>query len=130
MRDPITVPEHDLTNHATKRSREGHAGSRTSEALTTPSLEGVKALRDPLTSDASLSQKPWWTEADRAEFDVLIDALVGAVLDHRQRCTICAAGGPWCAALRDGLCIVIEWRNTRIRRSKAAWLAFLEEDQT
>lgn len=82
---------------------------------------------NPLTGRAQLSRKAWWTAADQAELDVLVDAFVGAVFDYR-RCSVCAAGGPWCDAVRDCFHIVIDWRNTRARRSEAAWLGVLHDE--
>jgi hypothetical protein len=70
----------------------------------------------------SLATAPYWTAADRAELDVLIDALLGAVAIHRERCRVCSAGGPWCAPLRDCFESVLAWRRTRELRSLAAWL--------
>jgi hypothetical protein len=64
----------------------------------------------------------WWTPADSAELDVLVDALLDAVYMHREQCKICATGGPWCDALRDCLQIVQEWRRSRDRLSKAEHL--------
>ncbi len=65
---------------------------------------------------------PWWTDADAAELDVLVDELVRTVFDHRPECPVCVAGRTWCAVLRDCFEIVIEWRRSRSLRSRAEWL--------
>ena len=70
----------------------------------------------------SMRQREQLDQADQAELDVLIDALLEAVLDHRSRCAICRSGGPWCEALRDCFEIVVGWRRQRLRRSRAEWL--------
>ena len=64
----------------------------------------------------------YWTEADEAELDVLVFELVRAVHAHREGCSICREGGPWCAPLVGALDAVVEWRRGRILRSKAQWL--------
>ena len=122
QRDPITLPTRDLTNDVTMRSRKGHAGSRLRTPPTSLPFREGRGKRDPLTLKPLLSKKRWWTDADQAELDVLVDAFVGAVLDHRCRCSVCSTGGPWCDALCDCLAIVVEFRNTRARRSEAEWL--------
>jgi hypothetical protein len=63
-----------------------------------------------------------WSPADQAELDVLLDAFVGAVLVHRDRCAVCSAGGPWCEPLRDRFEGILDWRRTRALRSRAVWL--------
>jgi hypothetical protein len=69
-----------------------------------------------------VTRPPGWTDADAAEQDVLVDALITAVLDHRQRCSVCSKGGPWCTALREGFEIVQDWNRSRRLRSLAAYL--------
>jgi hypothetical protein len=64
---------------------------------------------------------PWWTQADQAELEVLIDALLDAVSLHREKCKACGPDGPWCEALRDCLKIVVNWRNGRYLLSHAEW---------
>jgi hypothetical protein len=34
----------------------------------------------------------WWTEADDAELDVLLDAFIGIYYRHRDRCDECGVG--------------------------------------
>jgi hypothetical protein len=65
---------------------------------------------------------PWWTEADQAELDVLVNELVRAGFAHRAGCSICSARAGWCEAMRDALEGLVEWRRGRELRSKAAWL--------
>jgi hypothetical protein len=71
---------------------------------------------------------PWWTEADQAELDVLIKALVDVAFVHRERCAVCIQEGsalciPLCAAIET----VLDWRWYRSLRSKAEWLRCCEE---
>jgi hypothetical protein len=65
---------------------------------------------------------PFWTAADNAELDVLVDVFVRGALDHRERCRVCASGGPWCLELREAFQIVVDWQRTRRRQSLAVWL--------
>jgi hypothetical protein len=69
-----------------------------------------------------LRSQPYWSEADQSELDVLVFELVKAVHAHREGCSICRTGGPWCVPLVDGLEAVLDWREGRVLRSKAAWL--------
>jgi hypothetical protein len=64
----------------------------------------------------------YWTEADQAELDVLIDAFVKCVMDHTDGCAICSAGVPWCSALEECFQGILDWRRSRALRSKAVWL--------
>ena len=61
-----------------------------------------------------------WTQADAAEFDLLLFEFVDAVLVHRERCSICSQGGPWCAPLRECFDGILHWRRFRELRSIAA----------
>jgi hypothetical protein len=36
-----------------------------------------------------LAPRPWWTEADAAELDLLTGEFVRAAAAHRERCDIC-----------------------------------------
>ena len=65
---------------------------------------------------------PWWSDADQAEYDLLIAEFVGSAFAHRERCSTCRAGGPWCAALTEAFDALEEWRAGRELRSKAAHL--------
>jgi hypothetical protein len=65
---------------------------------------------------------PWWTEADQAEFDLLVREFVGSAFVHRELCSTCRGRGPWCAPLADAFAAVEEWREDREFRSKAQWL--------
>jgi hypothetical protein len=69
-----------------------------------------------------VSAPAWWSAADQAELDVLILELVDGVADHRERCRVCSAGGPWCAGLREAFDVVLEWRRRRRLYSLATWL--------
>jgi hypothetical protein len=67
---------------------------------------------------------PWWTEADDAELDLLVDELIRLEYAHRERCPVCSVGivrancPKSCAAIE----VVLGWRERRILRSKASWL--------
>jgi hypothetical protein len=71
---------------------------------------------------SDLSRQIWWTEADESELDLLVHELVKAVHAHREACSTCKVGSPWCAPLGDALQAVVDWRRGRVLRSKAAWL--------
>jgi hypothetical protein len=70
----------------------------------------------------NLREQPWWTAADAAELDVLVHELVAAVEQHRETgCRTCAAGYPPCPGVQAAITVAIEWRETRILRSRARW---------
>jgi hypothetical protein len=72
---------------------------------------------------SDLREQPWWTPADRAELDVLVYELVDEVHEHRQAgCTACWWGYPSCPFVRAAVERVLEWRDERMLRSRAAWL--------
>ena len=77
-----------------------------------------------------LSATAWWTEADAAELDMLSYELVRAALRHREKCRDCAPGrtGRWCASLTAALETLLDWRESRIRQSKAVWLRERQTD--
>lgn len=74
------------------------------------------------TQTPRLSAAPWWTEADQAELDVLIDAFVRGYYSHQEGCAECRRSGPWCGDMREGWRLIEEWRTSRILLSQAAWL--------
>ena len=71
----------------------------------------------------------WWTEADQAELDLLTLELVRCSFAHREGCRTCQGPERPCAAMRDALAGVEEWRQGRILRSKAAYLRALEDER-
>jgi hypothetical protein len=73
-----------------------------------------------------MSPSPYWTEADDAELDVLLDEFTGIYYRHRERCVHCGSG-PWCEPMRDAFDVVLEWRRGRMLRSKADWLRAREQ---
>lgn len=75
----------------------------------------------------TLAGQPWWTEADQAEFDLLLLEFVKAALRHREGCAICRGGGPWCDPLYEAFEILVDWRDCRILQSKADWLRLRQE---
>lgn len=90
-----------------------------------PALSNHSSLRGLETSE---SPAPWWTPADSAELGVLVNAFVEAVFDHRERCSVCRADGPWCEAIRGCFEIVLSWRRERRLRSEAEWLRRVQND--
>ena len=68
----------------------------------------------------------YWTAADAAELDVLIFEFVRVHALHVPACEECRQRGPWCRRLRDSFDAVLEWREGRVLRSKAAWLRLRE----
>jgi hypothetical protein len=69
-----------------------------------------------------LRAQPWWTVADEAELDLLTRELVRAGFLHREKCSACGGGRPWCPAMVEAFEVLLDWREGRILRSKAAWL--------
>jgi hypothetical protein len=74
-----------------------------------------------------LRTQVWWTAADTAELDLLAYELVKAAWRHREGCSVCSRGGPWCGPLREAVEGVIEWRQGRVLQSLAAWLRERED---
>lgn len=72
----------------------------------------------------SLSDLPYWTEADDAEMDVLVAELV-RIYPHPQTCERCVVQGypcdPFRKALESALEAITGWRDNRILQSKAAY---------
>jgi hypothetical protein len=69
---------------------------------------------------------PWWTIADESELAVLVHALVGAGMTHRN-CSKCRELNRWCDPMRDAADAVFAWLEFRRLRSKAVWLRKREE---
>ena len=67
---------------------------------------------------------PWWTEADQAEQEVLLDELVALWFEHRQRCSSTP-----CPALLTAAGELLEWRRRRLLRSRATSLRALQADR-
>lgn len=70
---------------------------------------------------SSLPQQPWWTDADDAELDVLVDAFLQGLWRHKPACAACDTG-QLCASSVAALEVVLSWRRSRVLRSQAAWL--------
>jgi hypothetical protein len=66
-----------------------------------------------------VSARPFWTEADQAELDVLTHAFVYGFYDHRGRCAVCASGGRWCANVGEAFEVLEGWMRYRELRSRA-----------
>lgn len=75
-----------------------------------------------------LRSQPWWTEADRAELDVVVHLLVDGLAAHEETgCTTCEAGYPPCPKVTRAIEAVVEWRDRRVLTSKAAWLRAIQD---
>jgi hypothetical protein len=61
----------------------------------------------------------FWTDADGAELDVLVFALVNGVFDHRELCALCRANEAPCPHVQKAIAVVVEWRDARALLSKA-----------
>ena len=66
---------------------------------------------------------PYWTKADQAEFEVLVDALIGASIAHRA-CVACqtryrTTGRGWCTPMESAAEAVFDWRRSRALLSRA-----------
>jgi len=60
-----------------------------------------------------------WTAADDAELDVLVHALTGGYVDHRDRCAICLEGRIPCPHVRRAISEVVDWFEARKLLSRA-----------
>lgn len=74
-----------------------------------------------------MSARPaWWTPADQAELDLVIQELVRAGWAHRE-CARCKMLGRWCEPMAEAAEAVLDWKRGRELRSRAAHLRRLEE---
>jgi hypothetical protein len=74
----------------------------------------------------------WWTDADQAELELLVGELMCVVRAHQARCLECSTVGiaqAECPPLRRSFEAVLDWRESRIRQSKAAWLRWRENER-
>jgi hypothetical protein len=62
---------------------------------------------------------PFWTAADAAELDVLVLAFIEGYYEHRFRCAVCAARGPWCEHAAEAFQALLDWRRRRELLSRA-----------
>jgi hypothetical protein len=78
---------------------------------------------------ANLEAQPYWTTADQAELDVLVHELVRVAFVHRETCETCRGerGVYHCDGIGEATAAVIEWRDGRVLRSKAAWLRMRQQ---
>lgn len=63
-----------------------------------------------------------WTEADQAELNVGIWALVCAIDEHKPGCVICEIGFPPCPVVGTMIEALIDWFVLRRMLSKAEYL--------
>jgi hypothetical protein len=64
----------------------------------------------------NLAAQEWWTEADAAELDLLVHELVRVAWTHPDH-----------VPPREAVEAVLEWRDGRVLRSKAAWLRIRQQ---
>jgi hypothetical protein len=64
----------------------------------------------------------FWTDGDDAELRLLCFKFAKVHYLHREHCSHCAQGGPYCTAMGEALETILDWRATCILRNKAAWL--------
>jgi hypothetical protein len=65
---------------------------------------------------------PWITEADLAELDAAIEALVDVAFNHREDgCATCADAPYRCARLTKATEALVRWWELRQLASKAEW---------
>jgi|SoiMethySBSTD1v2_1073268.scaffolds.fasta_scaffold469855_3 hypothetical protein len=78
-------------------------------------------MSDAVRTSARSTAK-WWTPADQAELELLLHELVKTYFEeHRNRCAYCR-GEESCPRLRRAIEAVLDWREARELRSRAAWL--------
>lgn len=59
------------------------------------------------------NRRPFWTEADQAEWELLAWALVDGSFEHREQCATCTAGYPPCPHIAKAIQIVLDWHRGR-----------------
>jgi hypothetical protein len=64
----------------------------------------------------------WWSDADQAELEMLVGEVADAVFAHRGGCRACVAAGGSCEKVTDAIRELVDWREARVRTSRAAWL--------
>jgi hypothetical protein len=78
-----------------------------------------------VTSAAFVSD-PWWTDADQAEFELLVFEFFGLAFVHYAACPTCLAGKtvctPYLEAVHGALNPILEWMRAREARSHAQWV--------
>ena len=63
----------------------------------------------------------WWTDADQAELDVIVNKLVEATLAHRE-CARCRERPAWCPPMEAAFEAVLNWLRARRLLSRAEYL--------
>lgn len=133
---PDVPPHHDASTPENELERLGRFVRVQGRALasgkgrTDVGAQGSDRAADqvPRGGVNDLSVQAWWTEADAAELDVLVHELVRVAMIHRERCSVCRGHGVlYCADMGEAIEAVLEWRDARILRSKAAWLRIRQQ---
>jgi hypothetical protein len=65
---------------------------------------------------------PWWTEADEAELEVVAWELTGALIAHRDHCSICRDLGHLCPVIGEAVDAAGHWKRGRSLLSRAEYL--------
>lgn len=81
-----------------------------------------------------LNQQPWWTPADQAELNLLTLELVHGMTWHFDNCpngytTSHGSRHCDCPSIGQAIDTVLEWRESRVLHSKAAYLRHLQNQQ-
>lgn len=71
---------------------------------------------------ATPQPKPWWTDADQAELDMLLWEFLGAAWRHKLDCSSCVSENRFCGPLSTAWDAIEEWLASRRLKSKAEWL--------
>ena len=86
----------------------------------------------PALSDSGrgwvLSEQPWWTDADKADWDLHFKEFFDSAWLHKEWCLECQGVYSWCVG--PGWCLdllrdferLMEWRQAQILVSKAFYL--------
>jgi hypothetical protein len=62
----------------------------------------------------------FWTEADSAELDVLVNELVTGYFEHRHACRACVPNAMLpCPHVQRAIAVVVDWRDARWLLSRA-----------
>jgi hypothetical protein len=70
---------------------------------------------------AARARPAWWTDADEAERDALVDALVRGLPAHAARCRACSERRH-CPHAQEALDLFMEWQRGRCLLSRATYL--------
>jgi hypothetical protein len=77
-----------------------------------------------------LPSAEWFSAADLAELDVLVDGLIRGVSEHRERCSACAGAGSavFCPAVDKTIRIFLDWQRQRALFTRATHLRAIQNE--